>query len=302
MTKDYSNENLQNKVFANEDLSDVKFIGADLRGVDFTGSDLSGADFTHAKTGITPANTTLIFLVSLALSLFSGYIAMLAGHTVQQMLASKDGHLRTAGIATIVIVILFILYYYWKGGHSVIRNLLLPVLAASLLIAIVIYVSGLGTGMAMLYQILALLLVVIMFIIGTAARAAAGSLSNILFIVVALSGGMFGRSVGGGIGTVVMALSCAQISKRALSGAKGFDTLKKVARFITKKFGTSFRKTKLLNANFSQAKIRNCDFSDADLSLVHWADVKKRNCIDHDAIITEKKAINNKKHKDLIIN
>jgi hypothetical protein len=59
-----------------------------------------------------------------------------------------------------------------------------------------------------------------MFIVGTIARAAARTLSNILFMIVALSGGMFGKSVGGGIGTVAMAIACALMSKELLSGAK----------------------------------------------------------------------------------
>lgn len=47
-----------------------------------------------------------------------------------------------------------------------------------------------------------------MCIVGTIARATANSLSLIIFIVVGLAGGMYGRSVGGGVGTVIMAISC----------------------------------------------------------------------------------------------
>jgi Pentapeptide repeats (8 copies) len=119
-----------------------------------------------------------------------------------------------------------------------------------------------------------------MLIVGTAARAAAGTLSStILFVIVALGGGMFGKSVGGGIGTVIMAISCALISKRALSGAKGFEGLRRIAFAITSTFGTSFRNAKLFKANFAGSKIRNSDFSDADISSVNWGDAKKMNCI-----------------------
>ena len=56
-----------------------------------------------------------------------------------------------------------------------------------------------------------------MFIVGTLSRATAGTLAtNVLFIVVAMSGAMFGRSMGGGIGTVLIALACAAVSKQAL--------------------------------------------------------------------------------------
>jgi hypothetical protein len=143
--------------------------------------------------------------------------------------------------------------------------------------------------MGVLYLVLSLLLVVLMFVVGTVARAAAGALSNVVFLVVALAGGMFGRNLGGGIGSVVLAIACMQISKRALSGAKGFESLRKIARFITTRFGTSFRKTTLADADFSSSKIRNTDFSDADVSFVNWNNSKKTNCITHNRAWQKKK-------------
>ena len=279
MPKDYSNKNLQRAFFKSEYLGEANFTGSDLRGANFCGSDLTGANFTLAKTGITVINTILIFIISLAFSLLAGYVAMLAGQTIQEMLASEDQKIEIAGVIAIVIIVLFILYYYWKGGGKALTNLILPALAFALAIAIIAYVSGLGTGMGMLYLVLSIILVLLMFLIGTIARVTAGTLSNILFFLVAASGGMFGKSVGGEIGTVIMAIACALISKRALSGAKGFERLRRVAKFITSRFGTSFRNTKLHNANFSGARIKNSDFTNADISSVDWGDTKKLNCI-----------------------
>jgi hypothetical protein len=280
MSNDYSHKNLQKASFINADLSNARFADSDLRGADFSGADLTGTDLTHVKTGITPANRVWLFLAALVVSLFSGYIAMLAGQTVQAMLASEDDRLRTAGIVTMAMAVIFIVYALLKGGGKAIKNLMIPVVIMSLVIGILFKLSGLGTGLGMLYLILALLLLVAMFIVGTVARAAAGTLSStVLFIIVALGGGMFGKSLGGGIGTVIMAISCALISKKALSGAKGFEGLQKVARYITTKFGTSFRNARMSGANFSQSEISNADFSNADVSLVNWGDSKKTNCI-----------------------
>jgi len=277
---DYSYQNLRNTSFVNEDLRYARFENADLRGANFTGSDLAGADFANAKTGIVPKNTILIFLAALAISALSGYIAMLAGNTVQHMLSSPDIKIRYAGILTLIITVLFIAYAYWKGTTMAVENLIIPFLIAAALVGLTAYFSGLGTGKGMLYLILALLLVLVMFIVGTVARATAGTLSNVLFIIVALSGGMFGKSVGGGLGTVIMAIGCALISKKALSGAKGFKGLRTIALYITSKFGTSFRSCKMANADFSQSKkISNADFSNADISFVHWGKAKKVNCI-----------------------
>jgi uncharacterized protein YjbI with pentapeptide repeats len=289
MEKDHSRKNLQNASFKNEDLSNVDLSGSDLRGADFSGSNLRNADLTNIRTGIATVNVAWLFLVTLAVSLLSGYFAMLSGRTVQQMLASEDVNIRIAGIVTIVIVILFIAYGWWKGGRNAFLHLLLPAVVLSIIIAITAKVSGYGTGYGMLYLMLSLFLIAVMFVVGTVARAAAGSLSNIIFLIVALSGGMFGRSVGGGIGTVIMAIACMQVSKRALSNVKGFEFLQKLAVSITRKFGTSFRNTKLQDANFSHSKIRNADFTNADISLVNWGDSKKVNCLGDGKIITDKK-------------
>jgi len=283
MPKDYSNKDLKKASLADQDLSYARFNGSDLRGARFTNSNLSGAEFTGVKTGIPPWNIVLIFVFALVVSAVSGYIAMLAGNTVQQMLSSQDKNVWAAGIITIVLTFLFIVYSYWKGTNTAFRNLIIPALIAAALVGFTAYFSGLGTGKGMLYQILALILVVIMFIVGTIARATAGALSNILFTIVALAGGIFGKTVGGGIGTAVMAISCALISKKALSGAKGFEGLQKIAFYITSAFGTSFRNCRMANADFSRSKkIRNADFSNADIVFVHWGDTKKINCVIRD--------------------
>src|SRR4030095_3125594 len=258
---DYSNKNFQNTSFRKQDLSHANFSGSDLRGADFNGANLTGVDFTNVKTGVAPPTSVWIFVAALAISLLSGYIAMLTGRTVQFMLKSGDPLVAASAIIALVLSVLFIVYAYVKGGGTAIRNLILPACILALIIGLVAYFTGLGTGMGMLYLILVNLLFTLMFVVGTIARAVAGTLSNILFIIVALSGGMFGKSVGGGLGTVIMAISCALISKRALSGAKGFESLRRISFAVTRKFGTSFRDCKLGGANFSQSKLRNADFT-----------------------------------------
>ncbi len=293
MTGDYLNKNLQKVSFRNETLVNANFSGSDIRGADFTGADLSGADFSNARTGITSVNAVLLFISSLIISLFAGYLATLVARTLGVLLNSDQSHIRIGGIVAIVLIIIFILYTIWKGGSRSITYLIIPAVILALASAIVLYLSGLGTGMNMLYIAVSFLLLLIMFYVGTIARTAAGNLSNILFIIVALSGGIFSKSLGGGIGTLVMAISCAVISKRALAGAEGFSLLKKSALIVTSKLGTSFRNTQLSGANFFGSKIQNADFSGSDITLVNWGDAKRSNCKSGDEIVTDKK---NKKH------
>jgi uncharacterized protein YjbI with pentapeptide repeats len=294
MEKDYSNKDLQNASLTNEDFSHANFSGSDLRGADLSGSNFTGADFSNARTGIATPNVVFLFIGALAVSLLSGYVAAQVGRVIREMLGDPEQKVRIAGIITIVLLILYIAYALWKGGHNAMRNLVIPTIIVALLVAIIARISGLGTGKGMLYQIFALVLTVAMVYVGTVSRAVAGNLSNILFTIVALAGGMFGKSIAGGIGPVILAIFCALISKRALANAKGFEALRKVVALVTKKYGTSFRNTKLSNTNFSQAKLHNADFTNADITSVTWEDANKFNCINGTVIITNKKK---KKHE-----
>lgn len=282
MQKDYSNKNLQHVSFRGKYLPNSNFSGSDLRGADFTGADISHSNFSGIKTGIPFLKVVLIFTIALLISLLSGFVAMLAGKTIEQMLASGDKNVETAGTLSTVIIILFILVALWRGVGKAIYSIFFPAIILAIIVFIIAYVSGLGTGRGMLFLILSILLVSLMFIIGTAARAAAGSLSNILFIIVAISGGLFSKTVGGGVGTAVMAVSCAIISKRGLAGTKGFQGLEKIGFYITSKFGTSFRNSILTNTVFEGAILHNTDFSGAKTTGVLWGDAEKLHNIPSD--------------------
>jgi hypothetical protein len=286
--KDYSNRNLQKVSFVNEDLRYSNFSNSDLRGADFSGANCNGVDFTGAKTGIPPKKVAIIFIVALTVSLLSGYIAMLGGMAVQHLILSPQKHERSAGTLSVFITIAFILYAWRVGGGVAIRTMALPIIIFSILIAAIIYLSGAGTGKGMFYLGISLILVVVMLTTGTIARTVAGSLSKVIFWIVALSGELFGKTVGGGIGAILLAIICAMISKRAMNGAKGFELLNKMSLFITGRYGTSFRNSKMANTRFSKSKIKNADFSHTDISLINWGNSKRINCIIGEEIITDK--------------
>jgi uncharacterized protein YjbI with pentapeptide repeats len=280
MMKDYSNQDLQGCSFRNSDFSNAIFSGSDLRGANFSGANLAGADFSSSRTGIRWKHVSVLFLAALAVSMFSGYVAMLTGQNVQQMLASKDSNIYISGVITIILIVLLIVSFFLKGIGRTINSLIIPTCLIAFAIGLIAYLTGAGSGMGMAYLVLTVFLVTIMFVVGTISRATAGTLSSaILFIAVAIGGGMFGKSLGGGIGTVIMALSCAQLSKKALSGAKGFESTRKIAFFATRKLGTSFRGTDLTGADFSGAKLNNADFSGAEVTSASWSHAKMANCI-----------------------
>jgi hypothetical protein len=287
--KDYSNQHLQNASFVDQDLRYSNFSNSDLRGANFTGANLNGVDFTGIKTGITPVKIVWMFLVAMGISLLAGYLAMLGGRSVQTLLLSKQEHERTAGILAIVIIILFIVCAWWVGGGHAIRALIVPLVIFAFLAGLIIYWTGLSTGKGMLYLGLSLVLVVVMFITATVAQAMAGAMSNVLFFIVALSGALFSKSIGGGIGAIVLAIICAMFSKRALNNVQGFHLLHGMALYITGRFGTSFRRTKMANTRFNQSKLRNADFTKTDITLINWGNSRRINCIIENRIVTDKK-------------
>jgi hypothetical protein len=287
--KDYSNQNLKNASFVDQDLRYSNFSNSDLRGANFTGANLNGVDFTGIKTGITPVKMVWMFLVAMIISLLSGYLAMLGGRAVQTLLYSKEEHERTAGTLAIIITLLFIGCSWWVGGGYAIRTIMIPIVIFAFLAGLIIYWTRISTGKGMFYLGLSLVLIIIMFITGTIARAMAGVLSNVLFFIVAISGILFGRSVGGGIGTLILALICGFITKRALSNVQGFYLLHGIALYITGRFGTSFRRTKMANTRFNRSKLRNVDFSYTDITLINWGNARRINCIIDNRIVTDKK-------------
>ena len=280
---DYSGENLQGRSFRRANLRQADFTGADLRGADFSYANLSGAKFSKAKTGIRKISQAFLFLFSLLLSLFSGYIAMLAGTTVQKLVLSGDWRLQASGYILIGFFLIFTAVALWKGLDTAITKVLLVLMGITAVLGLIMYLTGYGTGEGAFLGLLALVLMATMFVVGTVARTTIGTLgSNILFLFVALGGGMFGRSVGGGVGTIVMAIACALISKRALK-EKSDTMLRKISLTISTYFGTSFKQANLTGADFSEAEIKNTSFAGASLKGVNWRDAKKQFTLEDDA-------------------
>jgi len=275
MALNYSGQNLRGRHFEGKDLHGVDFTGADLRGADFAFANLTNVQFINAQFGLRVTSKIMLFIFALLASLLSGYIAMLAGTTVQKLIKSPDWRLEISGYITVLFFLIFTGMALWKGLDKAIVKVLVTLIVITAILGGIMIMSGIGTGVGALYGAFTLLLMALMFVVGTIARAAIGTLgSTILFLVVALGGGMFGKSMGGGIGTVMMALACAFISKRALK-AQADSALRKIALTISTRFGTSFKNADLSGADFSNAKIKNTDFRNAVLVAVNWNNAKK---------------------------
>lgn len=259
--------------------SGMVFRNEDLRSKKFTGTNLRGAVFENCIFGINSSNRFIIFMISACLSLFAGYIAMLSGNVTQSLLTSDEQRLRLAGYAISGLFVVFIAVVLWSGLNYRSAKVAIGMIVLIIIVGAVAYFTDASaTGIGTVYGVGALLLVIAMLIIGTVARATAGSLqSTVLFIIVAMGGGMFAKSLGGGVGTLIMALATAVISKKALKSDQD-SLVKNLALRISTSFGTSFKNADLTGASFKDVEVKNCDFNRARLSNITLDNVKESLC------------------------
>jgi hypothetical protein len=294
MGRDLSNKNLRSTDFTNANLSYFNFSGCDLRGADFTSANLTGANFSGVKTGINPVNRTFIFVTALMMATGSVIAGLAAAQTLQFMFMSANRLVAISGILTLIFTMLFLVFMMWKGIGTSFRLLVLPVSIAAPLTGLIAYFTGGGTGTGMLYLTICLILIFIMMLAGIVARVAAGSVSNVMFVLVAVAGALFSTSIGGGIGMMIAGISCAVVSKRALNNGIDFTPLRAVVVFITAKFGTSFRNARLSSARFCGCAIHNTDFSNAKLKFVTWDHCTTVNSILPDYVSAKEKLNENR--------
>lgn len=280
---EFSGKNLQGKSFSRMDLAEADFSASDLRGADFSYANLIGANFKGARTGIQKQHTVLVFLFAVLISILSGYIAMLTGDTIHSQIQSDDQKEVIVGYITLGYFVIFIGMSIWIGLFKAIKRVLVFMMLLTAVLGLVAYLIGYGTGVGALKSLLALILIALMFLAGTISRAVAGTLaSGVLFLAVAMAGAMFGKSLGGGYGTVVAALACAVISKRALNQNFRHSIVRKIALFIGTYLGTTFRGADLRHADFSGAVLQNTNFLASNRQGVNWTNTKKTFCYEEE--------------------
>lgn len=253
------NINTTHSVFRNQDLRSKKFVNTNLK----------DAVFEKCNMGISPFNGVVIFIIAACLSLTAGYIAMLSGSAVQALLTAKEPRLQLAGYIICVLFLTSVAIAIGRGLNYSSARLALIMIGLVILIGLISYFTdAAGAGIGALYGVATLLLVFIMLLIGAIARATAGSLqSTLLFMIVAMGGGIFAKSLGGGIGTLIMTIATVVISKKALKSNKD-SLIKNITLRISTAFGTSFKNTNLSGASFNDMVIKNSNFQGAQMDNI----------------------------------
>ena len=277
----FSGQNLQGKSFEGQRLIGADFRGANICSTDFTGADLTNADFSDIVAGLDQKSSMILFLLSISVSVIAGAVAGLGGQYIE-LLFERSPYTSITIAINIFLVAVFLLVTFLQGLGTAIKSLISKIVFWSLVIGVLVIVTGMGNGVGVIGIILYLILLTIVAVSGTVARTCAGTMSNIVFFLVAISGMVAGRSFGAGLEAMAIAISSVLISRRALSGDLRDAFVLRTTLVISSYFGTSFRQANLTNANFTNARLINTNFRQATLTGTCWDEVQNLHLVVRD--------------------
>jgi len=278
MATDLSDLDLRGRSLQGARLPLASFAGSDLRGVDFSGANLCAADLSRVRTGMSRSWTALVGAGSLALSIAVGALSGIAGNFLHGLLASDDLRQRGVGVFVAVGLFVYLAVGMWKGLLMATRTVLPVVAALAVSSGVVAVVSGVGTGIGALAILAFTLLAVAIVLLSVFARAVAGTAGVLFFAVVAISGALTGRALGGGIAALAVAIGAMIMARRSARREDAFPLMARISTAIACRGGTCFRHADLSGALFQGALLVACDFRGAQLAGARFVDARIKLC------------------------
>jgi hypothetical protein len=259
-------------------MSTLSLAGADLRGADFSGADLHDADLSNVRTGMSRTWAAVVFLASALFSLALGVVVGLGARTLRTMLASSDPRLQMGAMFVASSLIVFLVAGIWRGLRAAACEVL-PVTAALAIAAGVIAVitragTGIGAALALVF------LAVAAAVIGSCvlARATAGAIGKLFFMVTSIAGALAAGEAGGGIGATIVVMSAMIMARRSEKLEARYPALARATAAIACRGGTHFNGANLAGANLEHAHLVACDFRGANLDHARFDGAELRLC------------------------
>lgn len=116
-----------------------------------------------------------------------------------------------------ILVSLFIIVVIWQGWGIALKFVIGLSVALTLLVSSIVSLTRLGNGLGAALVLMTILLTLGAAIAGILARTAAGTLSNLTYVLVALAGTLVGHNAGGGLVTLAITVTTVVVSKQALA-------------------------------------------------------------------------------------
>lgn len=251
-------------------LAGADFSGRDVRGADFTGANLRSAVFRDAKFGVAPKVGAVLFGFALLVTVGLGVVIGLMVDEIRTQLNGEEWDEVAAGSSMLFTLLAFIALLVWRGFDTAIRVIvvLYLVLMAGNIIANAIW-EDLEWHRALRFTaVLAILFLAILA--GIIARVVGGVFGIWSMSIVAVIGGLMTAQFHGGIAGVVVALSLATISKRAMRGDRRDRALRRLTHRVVGRWGTRFVDADLTSVDFTGTDTGLCSAKGATLEGVTW--------------------------------
>lgn len=297
MTKNFFRQNLQGRSFKGENLRGANFSCADIRGADFSNAILADANFTKAQAGVTDRWGISLLLISLFLSVISGYFSGLASSLLSISFSPNTSNLVVAlmlGVFVFIAIRKGVWATIFVEGTAVSLAMIAAATAQLILSLAARFASSELTKSVDNIADFAAAIFKAVSIVGTAAWAVAiavlaaaalvlagiiaGILATLLFTVIALivgsaSGGMTAAGL-----VIFVALLGTGIAWRSLTGCPIFAPIYNLAIEFTTLGGTNFCGADLTAADFTSARLQSTNFDRAILMETCWHHAIKIEC------------------------
>lgn len=301
MSKDFSHQNLRGRNFKGQDLTGANFSHADIRSANFTNTILKGANFSHAKAGLQRRWAIFLVIVSLILSVLSGFVSFFVGILSASVFFSRGAIEITIIDALVFLTVLAVFFLIVTirqgfGAASVVATMTAAVISTlafttggSMVVAAIAAATAAGAvtlAAGAAAGTTAAAMTVIGKVAATTAATGGVALAATGAVVWALEELATGKSSGWtlaalvawtvAVGVVAVVLGIC-IAWRALAGDEKQAFVRTIAVIFGATGGTSFRGADLTDANFNQTILKNTDFSKSNLTRTRFYEARKLN-------------------------
>jgi uncharacterized protein YjbI with pentapeptide repeats len=276
MSDDDTADRLIDRSFRGQSLEGADFSGKDLRGADFTGADLRSASFRDAKLGVAPRVGAVLFGLAILVAIAAGVGIGWAVNQIRDELSAEKWDEAAEGGSIGLILLVLVALILWRGFDFAIRIsvvfyvvVLVVNIVANLLWDEVEWVSALRATAVIVFLVLAI-------VVGMLGRVVGGVFGTWSVAFVAVIGGLATGQAEGGVAGVVVAMSLAFISKRAVQGDERDRSLSRLAHRLVGRWGTQFVDADLTGADLTGTDGSRCSVKGATLDGVTWDPDKPR--------------------------
>ena len=256
--------------FRGQALEGADFSGKDLRGADFTGANLRSASFREVKVGVAPRVGAVILGVGILIAIGTGMVIGWSVDEIRNEATAEEWDVVATGGSLALILVVLLGLIFWKGFDVAIKTIVIFYLVVVVINVAANLIWEDFEWLSLLRATALIVFVIIAITAGLLGRVIGGVFGVWSVVLVAALGGLAIGQSEGGIAGILVAVSSALLSKRAVRGDPRDRTLLHVGHRLIRRWGTQFVDADLTGADFTGTDAMRCDTRRATVTDVTW--------------------------------